>query len=174
MLLDFDPRVAGLASQPFSLSWRSPAGRTVVHTPDYFARGVDGAAVVVDVRPADRVGVRDAAKFAVTEAICARVDGLSFRLVHEIDPVLAANVRWLAGYRHPRFLNPRLTGPLIEVFTGGAGLLAGAGAAADPIESLPAVFHLVWAGVLMADVSAPLTDATLVRADACAAAVRTR
>lgn len=53
MLLDFDPEVVGLASQPFTLRWSGR--RSVAHTPDYFARRGDGGAVVVDVRPRDRV-----------------------------------------------------------------------------------------------------------------------
>src|SRR5262249_61695429 len=38
MLLDFDRDVSGLASQPFTLTWRDPAGEKGSHTPDYFAR----------------------------------------------------------------------------------------------------------------------------------------
>ena len=95
MLLDFDRDVSGLASQPFTLKWRDAAGKKVWHTPDYLARLADGSAVVVDVRPADRVKPADAAKFAMTASVCAAVAGWSFRLVHEPDPVLAANVRWM-------------------------------------------------------------------------------
>ena len=58
MLLDFDRDVCGLSSQPFTLTWRDLAGKAVSHTPDYFARMSDGSAVVVDVRPADRVKPR--------------------------------------------------------------------------------------------------------------------
>lgn len=62
MLLDHDRRVVGLSSQPFRASWPG-ATRVVSHTPDYFARLEDGSAVVFDVRPKERVGPQDAAKF---------------------------------------------------------------------------------------------------------------
>ncbi len=101
MVLDFDRDVVGFSSQPFTLSWRV-SGKAVSHTPDYFARLAGGSAVVVDVRPADRVKPRDAVKFETTAAACAVVGDWSFRLVHELDPVLVVNVRWLSGYRHPR------------------------------------------------------------------------
>jgi hypothetical protein len=163
MLLDFDRDVSGLSSQPFTLTWWDPAGKAVSHTPDYFARLADGSAVVVDVRPADRVKPADAAKFAMTASACAAVAGWSFRLVHEPDPVLAANVRWLSGYRHPRHDRPQVSGLLREVFAGGQELLAGAEMAGDLIGVLPVLFHLMWRGDLLADVSVPVHDATLVR-----------
>ena len=124
MALDFDRAVTGVSSQPFTLSWGGRS-RRVSHTPDYFARLADGSGVVVDVRPADRVGPQDAVKFEATAAACALVGNWSFRLVHELEPVLAANVRWLSGYRHPRHGDPDL-GPLLwRVFADGAALLAG-------------------------------------------------
>jgi hypothetical protein len=166
MLLDFDRGVCGLSSQPFTLAWRDPAGKEVSHTPDYFARMSDGSAVVIDVRPADRVKPPDAAKFAVTASACAAVPGWSFRLVHEPDPVLAGNVRWLSGYRHPRHDLPQVSGLLREVFAGGERLLPGAERAGDPIGVLPVLFHLMWRGDLLADVSVPMHDATLVSARA--------
>jgi hypothetical protein len=72
MALDLDRDVTGVSSQPFTLSWGG-SGRKVSHTPDYFARLADGSGVVVDVRPADRVGPEDAAKFQATAAACALV-----------------------------------------------------------------------------------------------------
>ena len=162
MLLDFDRDVCGLSSQPFTLTWRDLSGKAVSHTPDYFARLSDGSAVVVDVRPAERVKPADAAKFAMAASACAAVPGWSFRLVHEPDPVLAANVRWLSGYRHPRHGQPQVGGLLREVFAGGEELLAGAERAGDPIGVLPVLFHLIWRGDLVADVSVPMHDATVV------------
>ncbi|MFE4009296.1 TnsA-like heteromeric transposase endonuclease subunit [Streptomyces sp. NPDC059112] len=49
MLLDFDPSVVGISSQPFWLFWTSDKGKGVSHAPDYFARRDDGSALVVDV-----------------------------------------------------------------------------------------------------------------------------
>ncbi|MFF5363370.1 TnsA-like heteromeric transposase endonuclease subunit [Streptomyces scabiei] len=66
MLLDFDPTVVGVSSQPFWLFCASEKGEGVSHAPDYFTRRDDGSAVVIDCRPADRRKPRDWAKF-VTE-----------------------------------------------------------------------------------------------------------
>src|ERR1700704_2291433 len=52
--MDFDPTVVGIASQPFWLSWTVGDGWVCSHAPDYFARRVDGSAVVVGCRPVER------------------------------------------------------------------------------------------------------------------------
>lgn len=80
MLLDHDRRVVGLASQPFRVTWQGEK-RRLSHTPDYFARLEDGSGLVVDVRPADRVGLEDAVKFSATEAMCQERGCWSFALV---------------------------------------------------------------------------------------------
>jgi hypothetical protein len=63
MLMDFDPSVTGIASQPFWLHWQDGGGRPRRHAPDFFARRADGRGVVVDVRPDDRIPPRDAEVF---------------------------------------------------------------------------------------------------------------
>lgn len=64
------------------------------HTPDFFVRRTDGTALVVDVRPDERIEPQDAVKFAVTAAACRSV-GWDFARVGTPDAVLMANVRWL-------------------------------------------------------------------------------
>ena len=76
-------------------------GRAVRHAPDFFARRADGTGMVIDVRPDDRIKDRDAAVFTATARICGEV-GWDYQRVGELAPVAAANLRWLAGYRHPR------------------------------------------------------------------------
>ena len=100
MLLDFDPAVTAVSSQPFWLHWHD-GRRSRRHAPDFFARLADGTGVVIDVRADDRIEPQDAEAFGVTAAAC-RNAGWQFRRVGVIDPVLAANVRWLSRYRHPR------------------------------------------------------------------------
>jgi hypothetical protein len=101
MLLDFTPEVNGLLSQPFWLFWEEERGKRVSHAPDYFARCEDGRGLVVDCRPLDRIDARSAAKFEATRTACVSA-GWGYRVVGEVDAVRMANVRWLAGYRHPR------------------------------------------------------------------------
>nr|WP_323178118.1 TnsA-like heteromeric transposase endonuclease subunit [Streptomyces sp. NBC_00847] len=158
MLLDFDPLVAGMASQPFRLSWAGSGGKRVRHTPDFFVRRADGTGLVVDVRPDERIGPDDAAKFTVTAAACRSV-GWDFVRVGAPEAVLTANVRWLAGYRHPRVHRPEVAARLVEVFADGGGLLAGAQRVGDQVAVLPVLFHLLWRRVLAVDLEAGLLSA---------------
>lgn len=164
MLLDFDPGVTAIAAQPFWLHWRDNSGRSRRHAPDLFARRADGSGAVIDVRPDDRIGDRDAEAFAAAEEACG-LAGWSFRRAGVPDPVLTANVAWLARYRHPRCGGPPgLECLLRKRFARPAPLMAGAAAVGDPIAVLPALFHLMWRQELAADLSARLTAATLVTA----------
>ena len=99
--LDFDRSVVGIASQPFWLHWTAAVDTTVTHAPDFFARRRDGSAVVVDCRPVERRRPRDVAKFDATARACA-LAGWEYRLLGAAPPLVTANLRWLAGYRHPR------------------------------------------------------------------------
>jgi hypothetical protein len=163
MMLDFDPGVVAFSSQPFWLSWQE-AGKMRRHAPDYFARLADGTGVVIDVRADDQIPAKDAGVFEMTARVCASV-GWVYRRAGAVDPVLAANVRWLAGYRHPRCLHRERAVRLREVFAGPAPLLAGARAAGDPVAVLPVLFHLMWTGVLVTDLaSASLSGESVVAA----------
>jgi hypothetical protein len=163
MMLDFDPQVVGFSSQPLWLSW-TDAGRTRRHAPDYFARLADGTAVVIDVRADGQIPAKDAEVFALTAQACASV-GWAYRRTGEVDRVLAANVRWLAGYRHSRCMNQDVTARLRVVFASPAVLLAGAEAAGDPLAVLPVLYHLLWTGVLVTDLaSVPLGTESVVTA----------
>ncbi|MGO4459899.1 TnsA-like heteromeric transposase endonuclease subunit [Streptomyces sp. M-16] len=162
MLLDFAPEVNGVLSQPFWLFWENGRGKVASHAPDYFARFEDGRGLVVDCRPLDRIDDRSAAAFAGTRAACASV-GWGYRVVGEVDAVRIANVRWLAGYRHPRHgASKRVVDRLLALFSVPSPLVGQAALVGDPIAVLPVVFHLLWQGRLRADLSRPLTDTTLV------------
>jgi hypothetical protein len=148
MLLDFDPEVVGYSSQPFWLRWHD--GRRRRHAPDFFVRLIDGTGVVVDVRADDRIEVRDAEAFAATERACTQV-GWRFRRVGVLDPVFAANVRWLAGYRHPRCYRQAVAAQLLEVFSQPRGLFDGADAVGPRLGVLPVLYHLMWLRMLVTD-----------------------
>ncbi|MFL6073145.1 MAG: TnsA-like heteromeric transposase endonuclease subunit [Mycobacteriales bacterium] len=163
MALDFDPDVVGLASQPFRIGWRQD-GRFRSHVPDYFVRLGDGTGVVVDVRAEDRIAADDAAVFAATARACESV-GWLFRRVGGLGGVLAANLRWLAGYRHPRCLHLGRAAELRKVFDIARPLMDGVGRVGDPVAVLPTLFHLMWRQVLVVDLAtAPLSPSTLVMA----------
>lgn len=116
----------------------------------------------MDCRPLDRIDARSAAKFAAARTACEAV-GWGYRIVGEVDPVRMANVRWLAGYRQPRHrADDGLAARLLALFSMPSLLVKQAALLGDPIAVLPTVFHLLWLGQLTADLSRPLSDATLV------------
>jgi hypothetical protein len=163
MLLDFDSAVVGIASQPFWLRWRNDVDEPLAHTPDFFARRRDGSALVVDCRPVERRPPRDVAKFDATAEACALL-GWEYRLVGAPDPVVTANLRWLAGYRHPRHRLAATVESLRSVFRTPSRLMDGAQAVGDPLAVLPVLFHLLWCGELTAELSVPLQPAARVSA----------
>ncbi len=74
-----------------------------------------------------------------------------------------ANLRWLAGYRHPRYgQSEGLIAAVTASFAVPAPLVAQAASVGDPLQVLPVLFHLLWCGRLAADLSYPLSDRTLV------------
>lgn len=164
MAMDADPEVAGVSAQPMWLHWAGESGRRVRHAPDFFARRADGTGVVIDVRPDGRIGEKDAAVFAATAQVCAEV-GWGYQRLGELGPVQAANLRWLSGYRHPRFTQPGLAARLAEVFAEPGTLAAGAAAAGDPLAVLPVLFGMLWRGELATGLDAALLGpATVVHA----------
>ncbi|GGM03890.1 hypothetical protein GCM10010129_54290 [Streptomyces fumigatiscleroticus] len=162
MRLDFDRQVAAVVSQPFRLSWRVEGRRRrVSHTPDYFVRHRHGTVLVVDVRPDERIDPEDAAKFAATATACAQV-GWGYQRLGVMAPMLAANLRWLAGYRHPRVMREAVAFGLRSAFAEGQGLLKGARVVGDPIAVLPVLFHLLWRQDLVVDLESTLLSAASV------------
>jgi hypothetical protein len=161
MLMDFDPDVVAVASQPFWLRWSDGKGRSRRHAPDFFARKADGTAVVTDVRPDEQIPAKDAGVFAVTAQACGDA-GWEYQRAGDLDPVLVANVRWLSRYRHRRCLVPEVETVLLEAFAGGRGLFEGAGLAGDRLGVLPVLFHLMWHRQLAADLTVPLAASTVV------------
>src|SRR5258708_30875921 len=115
MLLDFDPAVVGIASQPFWLFWVTAEGKARSHAPDYCVRRRDGSGVVIDCRPVDRRKPRDVVAFEATEQACEAI-GWDYRLVGSADEVLVCNVRWISGSRHPRHHDEVITSRLLEAF----------------------------------------------------------
>jgi hypothetical protein len=157
MALDFDLDVVGLSSQPFSLSW-GQGGKERSYTPDYFARLRDGTGVVIKVRADDQIKPEDAEAAQACEAV-----GWEFRLLGAMEGTHTANLRWLAGYRHPRCTDATRADRLQHAFREPLPLLEGARQVGDPIAVLPTVYHLLWTHVLSADLdSAPLSASSVV------------
>src|SRR5260370_39590378 len=160
-MLDFDPEVAGIVSQPFWLHWHD-GRRPRRHCPDYVVRRSDGTAMVIDVRAEDRIEPEDAEAFAAMEVACAQA-GWRFGRLGAAGAVVTANVRWLSRYRHPRCAGPDgLAGAVMAAFDQPAALWDGAAAVGDRVAGLPVVFHLLWRHDLAAGLTARLGPSTLV------------
>lgn len=166
MLLDFDPQVVAYSSQPFWLHWMNGAEtKPRRHASDYFARLADGSGLVVDVREDRKVKERDAVAFAAMERACVSV-GWGFRRVGAPNPVLLANVKWLAGYRRPICMQRDVAERALDVFQEPRPLFSGADALGGRrILVLPVLYHLMWRHLLTADLVSGLLGAdTPVRA----------
>lgn len=163
MVLDRDPDVTALAGQPVRLLWRNPRGQVRSWVPQLFARYTDGTALLADCPSRPDAGGERAlgAAQAVAEA-CGHV-GWTYRRLTPLDDILAANLKWLAGYRHPRNAGrPGLTAAVLEAFARPRPLIEGAQATGDPIEVLPAVFHALWHRQLTTDLDTPLHERAMV------------
>lgn len=121
---------------------------------------------MIDCRPDGRIRPADAAVFAATALACAEV-GWGYRRVGALPAVEAANLRWLAGYRQPRFAVADTVALLRGVFAVPRPLSVGARWCGPPATSWPVLFHLLWHGQLQTDLSTPLSESSLVT---CAAA----
>lgn len=84
-------------AQPFRVDLA--IGRS--HYPDFLMRRTDGTSLVLDVRPENRIASDDREVFEATRE-WARDLGWDFDVYSGITSPEERNLRWLAGYRHPR------------------------------------------------------------------------
>lgn len=163
LLADADRDVVAIAAQPFLLieGTETKARR---HVPDFFLQRLDGSCAVVNVKPAEKV---DDQKVAATlawagEAITAK--GWVAEVWTGCDPLLLANVRFLAGYRRSWLFDPaQLRAAEAAILEGDTighleARLWGSGVA----EPRPLVLHLLWTGRLHAELTAPLDTDTAI------------
>ncbi|WP_369199088.1 hypothetical protein [Streptomyces djakartensis] len=87
--------------------------------PQLFARYRTGTALLADCPGHAGAGGQRAVKAAEAVAqACANV-GWTYQRLAPLDDVLAANLKWLAGCRHPRSAGrPHLTGAVLEASRG--------------------------------------------------------
>ncbi|WP_369780701.1 TnsA-like heteromeric transposase endonuclease subunit [Streptomyces sp. R33] len=164
MVLDRDPDIIGLAGRPVRLLWHDEQGRVRSWTPQLFARRADGTALLADCPSHTEAGGEQAFRASVMmEQACEQV-GWSYQRLEPLDAVLAANLRWLGGYRHPRNqIRPALTAAVLEAFARPRPLIEGVQAVGDQIEVLPAAFHALWHGHLSVPLDRPLHERVLVQ-----------
>jgi hypothetical protein len=154
--LDFNPAVESIATQPLHL-W---AGGRAHRIPDIAVRHCGNPLTIIDVCPRAFVDKQRRVDGHVLMATACEALGWRHQVLSEPDEVLAVNVAWLAGYRvQPencaqaeadlRLLGDRFSlRDVDERFEW-------------PALVRPAVFHLLWKGVLRCDMlTAKLEDDT--------------
>ncbi|WP_238783331.1 TnsA-like heteromeric transposase endonuclease subunit [Streptomyces monomycini] len=160
MLLDRDPVVVALACRPVKLVWHED-GKVVGHAPQLMARLQDGSGLLLDCAGRSGTSARLVERARVVAAAAEAV-GWSYRLAGPPDPVLVANVRWLSGYRHPRYAAGPWMPALVEAFGSPRPAVEAVYGLGDPVAVWPAVFHALWSGVLRVRLDEPLHERAIV------------
>lgn len=166
MLLDRDPTVTAICSQPFRVHWRDLGGQARTHVPDFFVRRHDGSADVIDVKGSARAGTpANALVFGVTARACEAA-GFGFHVANDIPGVVLENVRWLSAYRHVPQQADTIGAHVLAAVSGAVGLAgvidqAAASSGAHPLRVKAVVFSLLWEGNLVCNLSIPLSSHTL-------------
>jgi hypothetical protein len=103
LLADFDPDVTAIAAQPFLLQARV-AGTARRHVPDFLLAHADGSVLVVNVKPAGKLAEPRIAEALAWPGRLIEGHGWQYEIWSGANPVLLANLRFLAGYRRPGLL----------------------------------------------------------------------
>jgi len=161
LLADRDLGVARIAAQPFRIAARVE-GRVRRHVPDFLLLHADGSVSVVNVKPAAQLTEE---KVAAALGWAGEVfAGRGWR--HEVwsgtDPVVLSNVRFLAGFRIPERVDADLAARIRAEAAWPASIGQVVAARSEGAERVrPALLHLLWSGVVAADLSVPLSSATV-------------
>jgi hypothetical protein len=129
------------------------------------ARFKDGSAALIDCSGSGHVSGR-LARVARPMTAAARAVGWRYRILGAPDTVVVANVRWLAGYRHPRHASGVPANEVRTCFARPRPLVEGVRALGDPIAMWPVVFHALWHGALSVPLDQPLHERVLAVATA--------
>ncbi len=170
MAVDFRGDATAVSSNPFWLLW--PKGQTYQrHAPDFFIRRRDGSALVIDVKPADRVREKDRLQHQRTRDVCLDLSW-EYEEFTTIDSTEERNLRLLCAYHHPRFApstaartaiatyvkrsgrNGVQFGELIDITSGETEL--------DGSHLICSTYHMIWNGEIHVDLARPLTWATVI------------
>jgi hypothetical protein len=166
MLADRDPDVVAMAAQPVWLGGMDD-GRVRRHVPDLLLSHSGGGLTFVDVKAASRLAdERVVAQFAWMRRVCDRF-GFGFEVWSGVDSVMLENVRFLAGYRAAVLIREDLLDAVLAAAREPVPLAQVERAAAGDIDRIwvrPVVLHLLWRGLLEADLCRPLDVSTRVAA----------
>ncbi|NKY08842.1 TnsA-like heteromeric transposase endonuclease subunit [Cellulomonas hominis] len=165
-LLDRSTTTAWLVAQPVHLRFDLEESRRVEHVPDLLHAGTGGEVTIWDCRPDERQDDDFLERSRLTRMACAQVGWLYEVFAGQL-PAERLNERWLSGFRRDRPWHDRYRNDVLAaVLSDGRGvgdlldLDDGSG------EFVSTMWHLLWAGELRFDDSAPLrVTTTLWRAE---------
>jgi hypothetical protein len=157
---DIDWIVAQPAMLHFPVSGRR---RAITHTPDLLTSHVDGAVTLWDVRPDSRQDELFARKAELTRVECERV-GWRYEIFAGLPTAVRMNLLWLAGYRRSMPWHEERTATInaqmaTDSITVGELLASDDGSG----EIISTMWHLIWAGHLVCDLTEPLRGGTALR-----------
>jgi hypothetical protein len=164
LMADFDPAVSKIKAQPFLLTALVGARRSR-HIPDYLLLR-DGGPVVVDVVRAARLDDPKIASLCAWTKQVVESLGWSYEVISEQPPVVLGNVRFLAGYRRQRFVEPDVVAYLRSCATNLAGVRIDV-AECQVAKRFPyplvrsALLHLLWRQEFVVDLAEQLRPSTV-------------
>jgi hypothetical protein len=153
LLADFDRDVAAIAAQPFLLQARA-GGAARRHVPDFLLVHADKSVTVVNVKPAGKLADPQTAEALAWPGRLIENHGWQYELWSGADPVLLANLRFLAGYRRPGLLPEELLDEVLATVRPGdtiGGVTGRVAGARTPGEVKAAVLRLLWQQRLATD-----------------------
>jgi len=153
--------VTDLLGQPMTLRFATTGGGTAEHVPDFLAVTPSGV-LLVDVRPAGRIGDRDRVKFAAT-AEAALSAGWGYLVVAGWRGQVQATLDALSARRRPLSDPLGIQGQLLDAAAGGPlpfGDLVRR--TAYPVIGRAHAIHLLWRRQLGVDLARPLGDESAV------------
>ena len=153
LLADFDRDVVAIAAQPFLLQ-ALVAGRARRHVPDFLLAHADKSVRVVNVKPASKLAEPRIAEALSWPGRLIEDYGWQYEIWSGADPVLLANLRFLAGYRRPGLLPGDLLEDVLAAVRPGdtiGGVISWMSGTRRPGDVKAAVLRLLWQQRLAAD-----------------------
>lgn len=160
LALDFVGDVVGVFSQPFRLRFATTTGWEE-HVPDFLVVSHDSVAVF-DVRPAERVEIKDRVRFAATAEV-ALTSGWRYMVVTGWRPHVMATLDTLSAHRRALADPLDLQTTLLNIAADGPRAFSDLVTATTlPPMARAHALHLIWHHSLAIDLAVPLTDAALI------------
>jgi hypothetical protein len=147
-----------IVAQPFKLSWNGP--EPAAHTPDLLALFADGSVTVWDAKAVDEQDDDYWMKATVTRKAC-ELAGWRYQVFSGLGPTERLNLLWLHGFRRRPPWTNQFEEKVVSLAASPSATLGNIMQSDDGSGELIAVmWHLLWRGVLSADIEDRWTTRT--------------